>query len=377
MAWQEANAAVSVSTANGLEEWRMRRVDQWPALAAGGRGFARLRVRLDATGQTVHSPTWYWTRRWIEPGVRSFAPAVLKPERFAGLTGSATGAEADVSRSAGAGSLGQALNAAGPAYVEVVAGAGASHRYEVDGLATTDTQLRVKADAERNTQWPPALAQARVVVRAHWTLGELFPPARLTGGLSAATADRVSFFDGATGGWRNYWLFAPPGQEPRWVAQNSGALTSENEQVIAPGVAVMCQRVGVTAVEVPHCGLVREGGFLVTRPDGHRLLATGWPADLSAAELRMLPTDQTGFVGASNPALADRFMIWNGDLGGGTGYRSWFLLNATGLGSYWTEQGSALLDNQNATRWLRSEKGFFLKTTGPRSNWLMPSPWSP
>ena len=378
MAWQEAGAAVTITTVDGLEELRMRRVDLLPPFAAaGGSGFARVRVRLDATGEIAHTETWYWSRRVIEPGIRSFAPAVLKPERFGGTVGSVAAFEADVSRSTGVGSLKQALDAMSDCYVEVVAGPNGPDRYEVDAAASTDTKLVVKPHEERNTQWPPSLAQTRVVVRPHWTLGDLFPPGRLTGALSATAADRVSFFDSMTGGWRTYWLFAPPGQEARWVAQGSATLASENRQVIAPGVAVVSQRVGMTPVEVPHFGIVREGNFLVTRSEGHRLVATGWPTDLSPAELGMLPEDRRGFVAAANPALADRFMIWNGDLGGGSGYRSWFLLSAGSLGSYWTEQGVALLDNQNGVRWLRSEKGFFLKAAGPRPAWVMPSPWNP
>ncbi len=358
---------------NNTETLTFANVDTLPVFAAAGRGFIRLEVTLTATGEKAASAAWFWERRHFPAGHRSFGPAVLKPERFSGRVTSG-GAVLDVAASAGGLSVRNRLDPAQPAFVEVLDGALAGHRFDVDIAATTASQIVLDTASPRNTAAPvPDLSGSRIIVREHWTLASLFPSAQWQASLNPATADRVMFYNEDTGGWRVFWLLdLPTGR--RWTRQGDASLRDEGALVIPPGAGMLVQKVSPARDAALH-GVVRANPFVLPVPASNTFLAGGWPLDQSPAARAMLPGD--GFTGSTNPSLADRFLLWRQDTDpAGQGYAAWFLLDGGPALRYWTQLGSALLANDNQTPLFQAHRAFFLRLRNPQPAWRLPLPFA-
>lgn len=81
-------------------------------------------------------------------------------------------------------------------FVEIVSGPMAGHCFDLDEMTTTDTQSVIEqSNSPTQLRISTDLEGSRVVVRAHWSLGDLMPASRFHGTGSASTADRVLFFE--------------------------------------------------------------------------------------------------------------------------------------------------------------------------------------
>ena len=360
---------------NGLQTLTYRALDTLPAQSAAGRGFVRLRVTLDATGEQAHSAAWFWERRAHPAGHRTLGLAVLKPERFSGRVSSGS-ALLDVAASAGSLSVRSRLDAARPAFVEVMDGTHEGQRFDVSIEATTASVLALNPSSPRNTRPTlPDLSGARIVVREHWTLNDLFPPALWQASTNPATADRVHLFEATTQAWTTYWLVDLV-QGRRWTRLGSASLLDEGGLIVPPGLGLMVQKTGSTVI-APCVGVLRPHAFVLPVTANSTLLAGGWPIDQSPADRAMGISD--GFIGSTNPTQADRFLLWQPDLDpdAAPGFGAWFLLNAGSNLRFWTQLGSAQLIDESARPLFQTQRGFLLRLSSDRPNWKHPLPWQP
>lgn len=376
MTWAAAGITPQVTShGDGTESLTYASLQNLPSLAAGGRGFVRLEVTLQSSGEKAYTATWFWDRRVFAVGNRSFGPAMLQRERYSGRVTSGS-TVLDMTASAGGLSIRNRLDAARPAYLEVLDGEHEGQRFDIDYAQTTATSLAVNAASTRNTRASvPNLSGARLVVRDHWTLGEMFPTAGWTGSNSPTTADRVRFYDPGLNSWRTFWLLNLQSQS-RWVLQGDGSLTDQSATVIPPGAGALIQRVGSAQQQV-FFGVLRANAFVLPVNAGAAFLAGGWPLDQSPADRSMLFSD--GFTGAAGPTAADRVMLWmpDSDPNAEAGYQTAFLLNAGTSLRYWTLQGSSSLVNLNQSPIFGSHRAFFVRLQAAKPNWKWAFPGQP
>lgn len=374
--WSAATVTPLVTAlGNGLQTLTYRALDTLPGQSAAGRGFVRLRVTLDATGEQAHSEAWFWERRAHPAGHRTLGLAVLKPERFSGLVSSGS-TLLDVAASAGSLSVRSRLDPARAAFVEVRDGVHEGHRFEVNHAATTATAIALNPSSPRNTRpTVPDLSGARIVVREHWTLNDLFPPALWQASTNPAAADRVHLYDGTAQAWTTYWL-ADLVQGRRWTRLGSATLQDEGGLIVPPGLGLMIQKTGATVI-APCVGVLRPHAFLLPVSASSSLLAGGWPIDQSPTDRAMRISD--GFIGATNPTQADRFLLWqpDTDADAAPGFNTWFLLNGGTNLRFWTRLGSAQLVDDSARPLFQTQRGFLLRLASDRPNWKLPLPWQP
>lgn len=374
MPWSlPATPAVVTNNLDGTRTIRWADLDRDPTLAAARQGFVRLTVRLNSTGETACSATWFWHLHEFANGTRSFGPAMLQPERFSGRVTSGS-AYLDVAASAGSTSVVSRFDPGRPAFVEITSGAYSGHRFDIDLAASTPTMLALNPGSPRNTRTSiPDLSAAMFIARDHWTLSTMFPASAWQSGTSPGTADRVQFYH-PLNGWVVYWI-ANVGGTSRWVRQGDATLADQGGLVIAPGTGLFLRKVG-PATETLLAGVLRPNMFAMPAPAGLSLMAGGWPTDQSPAGRAMLTAD--GFTGSNNPANADQFLRWGPDLdpASGDGYATHFLLN-TGSLNCWTPMGNASLPDENDLPLFGRHRANFLRLRNAQPDWTLPLPWNP
>ena len=300
--------------------------------------FVRLKVLLDANLDGVPeasatSQVQGWTNHVFETGSKTFSMPLLKAEVYAGTAGAATG---------------ENFVAGQTYYAEVIAGDREGQRFEIDEAKSSATAIAYEGTG-------PAKVD-RIVVRAHWTLNELFPVTMFHATNSTATSDRVMFFNGIS--YEVYWLMARTSGS-RWVRDGDASLSDAGARIVGPFDGLMVNVRGA-AVTLPYTGAVRSWGSRVALHSGAQLTGSGYPLSLSPAARSM--TAAAGF------ASTDAFRLWLGDTSAAAAYSS-FTLQA---GKWTAEDGhdataSPVFDAYRAA-WLISTQG--------NANWAAPAPWS-
>jgi uncharacterized repeat protein (TIGR03806 family) len=376
MVWLAAGVNPQVTrNGDGTESLLFASLDQLPGLLNGGRGFVRVEVTLQSSGEKASTATWFWDRRGFPQGIRSFGPAMLQRERFSGRV-SAGSVFLDVGASAGEVSVAGRLDGNRPAFLEVVDGAYEGHRFDIDHAQTTATRLALSANSLRNTRSTlPDLTGARFVVRDHWSLESLFPKDEWTGAASPVESDRVRFYDSTNSAWQSFWL-GDFRSVRRWVLQGDVSLADQGAVVVPPGAGALVQRVG-SEKQVTFFGVLRANAFALPAGAGTSFLAGGWPADESPTDRSMLLAD--GFTASNDPALADRILLWtpDRDLRATQGYDTFFLLRAGQTQSFWVSSSNSNLQDLNQTLIFSSHRAFFVKLQVAKPNWKWPMPWVP
>ena len=246
-------------------------------------------------------------------------------------------------------------------FVEVVSGAHEGERFEVDIATSSAAGLAYEGAV------PPA--DASIVVRAHWTLGELFPVASFHAGTSPSNADRVMLFDGT--GYRVIWLLATK-SGARWVAEGDVALKDVGGTVIGPadGVMVHPRAAPVTRALL---GQVRSWKFAVPLHAGAQLVGAGYPVALSPADRGM--TASNGFVAGTSANGADSVRIWVGDsTPGATGYSTFSYVQANDLGSFWADGAGT---DATTAKLFGNFRATYLISTDSKPDWIQIVPWKP
>jgi hypothetical protein len=273
--------AITPSTtfnADNTETTRFAKLDLAPLFTGSETGFIRLKVELDAdlngtAEQVTHSRVQAWSLRTFATAPQTFSMPLLRPAIFEGKASAAQNLT---------------LNASTAYFAEII---GEGTRFEIDsrtGSLTWKTS-------------PPA-ADDLIIIRPHWTLAALFPPAAFRSAINPANADRVMFFDGKA--YRVFWLKASA-LGAHWALQTDTTLADAGSTILAPGEGVLVHSRS-TEVTLPVSGEVRAWNFVSTLRAGSQLIGSGHPFDQSPASMSM--TTSAGF----SPD-ADKLQIWNGD----------------------------------------------------------------
>ncbi|MES2477264.1 MAG: carboxypeptidase regulatory-like domain-containing protein [Verrucomicrobiota bacterium] len=357
----------------------------------GGSGFVRLRAELDeqppsGTDHASFTEVEGWKETGLEICCRTYSNPFLRETAFTGTVSGVSGQTLDFSGSAGGEDLG-ALLSSGSYYLEVTSGDNEGQRFDV--VSGTVDQLTIATDAHLfenaapfNTRLGAPVANLvgdTVVLRRHWTLGELFPPNGFGATGNPTTADQIQIF--ANGAWSFYWLYDNGVVPPRWVRSGDNSYTNRDGMVIPPGQGLFFNNRSV-ATSLLAYGEVRSNDFVRPLAVGSNLLAGGYPIDQSAAAnggRNMIPGQ--GFFGSRDIATADTFYAWRGDSTlGATGYDSWFLNdNAPRLPHVvkWVKIGDASLTSRNAELLLLGNRSVFLRSSSGSAGYTAPAPWTP
>ena len=349
----------SLEGSNDLAAWN--KLTLAPAVTQNGDGtetlrysgmptsFVRLRVDLDANQDgtpeaTATSPVSGWNHLELEAASQTFSMPLLKPEVYSGFAGAATGS---------------AFAPGKRYYAEVISGELDGRRYEVDEVSSTSTAIAYMS--------VPPPANARIAIRPHWTLGELFPVALFHAGTSASNADRVMFFDGS--GYEVVWLQSRTGGA-QWVRDGDATLADAGVTVIGPaeGVMVNPREAPVTLTVV---GEVRSWKFAAPLHSGAQLVGSGYPMALTVADRGMDGT--AGFTAGANSTTSDQVRVWSGDnVPGQASYTTYFYRQTGGLGRFWSTSSA---EDVSASKIFEAYRASYLISVEGNPGWLQPVPW--
>ena len=297
--------------------------------------------------------------------------------RGAIFTGRVTSAAAE-SLSLGAAGEGVAaqLQSAGPCYVEILSGALEGHRIEVDTADSSGTTVKLNLSASRSTVHSldsAALTNARIAVRPHWKLAEIFPVSLFHAGTDAATADRLMFFDSTTNAYIVHWLQVA-GSSAKWVLEGDVSGADTGSRILEPGEGLVVQP-RTAPVILTLVGEVRSGKFARPLVSGTQLIGNGYPAAMSPADKGMSAAN--GFAASASPASADRLRVWRGDAEPGvSGYVSHFLLQS-GSAAFWTKEGDAATPDESSSDLFGAWRAVFLVRPAAMSNHVESAPVAP
>ncbi len=323
------------------------------------RGIVRLRVTL-GSGTSAVSPPQAWQRYSFENGTRSVGISLVNAPRFAGEISQSS---ADTLTFADASTLD--LDTTTPAYIEILDGAHAGHRFEITAVSGGTAHIDTASPRNTQSQLPADLIGARAIMRPHITLAQAFPPELFQPGATTAAADQVLFYE--NGAWTTCWLNGAR----QWVTSTGTAATLLNAKIIAPGCGVMV-KTGTLPKAVTLTGQVRLNPWRTALTPGLNLLALPTPVDATPHSLGL--TAENGLTASTSISAADQIQIWTGDtIAGATNYASWWLLNRHGT-AIWTARGSATIQDVSNTLPLPAHRAFFLKAqaTTAASGWTLP-----
>ncbi|MES2736030.1 MAG: putative Ig domain-containing protein [Verrucomicrobiota bacterium] len=327
------------------------------------RGMVRLRV-THSSGITAASTPQCWQQMALTPGSQTIGVSWVNAPLFAGFV-------ADLASDSSLNVQGQILPAYpahAPCYLEVRDGAHAGHRYDI--LSITGQTLSLDLTSANSTQkiLPADLAGARVVVRPHVTLGQVFPKTLLKGAYGSIQADQVLTFEQME--WKKYWLELSSNRH-EWRPIGDSSQPSADDLVIPPGTGVMVQ-IAAQASTYTLTGHVRTGAFVRILDQTHNLLALPWPVDSTPQQLQFAATH--GFTAGKNSSVSDQLQLWAGDHSpGAASYTVYWLRQANTLGA-WTPRSDASAPDVSNSLLLPAHRSFFLKIV-PRSGeseWKMP-----
>ncbi len=245
-------------------------------------GYIRLHVDLDANRDgvpeaTVTSGIQGWSRQSFAAGSRTFSMPLLNAVFFTGRVGAVSANEVML----------QAIITlpAGSFYLETLDGPLAGQRFEIDATSSSGNTVVL----QNTSQSYAGLANARISIRQHHTLGELLPSAAFS------SEDRVLFFDPAASNYttltnsNGYWLSDVLSMNARPFAAHEAAMV----QVRGAGNTLM------------FTGEVRLTNYVTPLVAGTQLVAPGWPV--------ATPAPVNGLTSGLTPDAADRFRLWDGD----------------------------------------------------------------
>lgn len=365
---------VVVDNGDGTETVSYPDLSSLAFFAGSTSGFVRLYAEGDANHDgfpdtVAKGETFGWQDRMIGQGTETLSMPFAKPAVF---TGTVTESSGDRISTFGIGMPG-----AVPHYVEILSGSSAGHRFELNEPLCGATTLVIdleSVDAARNTlpSLPGSLVGARIAVRAHQTVNDIFPPGRFQGAPNMQQADRVLFFrDGA---YETLWLFARAGIPSRWILDGDATLVDAGLRIMAPGTGLMIRRAGGN-VGVRLEGIVHEAPLRLPLKAGTLLVANPWPVAGSPVSLGFHP--ENGFTGATTAVAADQIQTWRGDAAaGGSGFDLYFLLRA-GAFHQWISAGDASLTSFNDAALAPPTRAVFLQLRADHPEFAMPVPWRP
>lgn len=321
------------------------------------RGILRLRVtHRDGLSAVTTPQAW---QRFAFEGAQTAGVSLVNAPLYAGRVEQVLGAAEVLLANA------QAIQVNGETahYMEVLDGTLAGHRLEIASLNSGMVVLELDSALSTLKTLPEDLRGARVVVRPHVTLAQVFPADVFKSAAVASAADQVMFLE--NGVWQTHWLNGG-GQ---WVSSVGAA--SPNGRIIPPGTGLMVKTTG-PAKAVTLTGHVRTTPWRRTLNPGQNLLALPWPVDATPATLGL--TAENGFTASTSVAAADVLQLWKADSQPGSGsYDAYWLLQRA-PSPYWTAKGSAAVLNVSATLPLPAHRAIFFKAqpATAANGWIWP-----
>ena len=368
---------VVTDNGDGTEKVFYPNLELEPVFASAGHGFVRLRVTLTGTPNTGVTEVFGWNRRAFPVQCETFAMPFLQKEMFSGVVDSINGTTINVTTSAGTITLNTAINASQPSFVEVTDGDNEGHRFELDEGATTATTLAIDAGNMRNTQTalPGNLVGDKIVVRAHWTLNNLFPKTYFIAGPDSVTGDRLMFFNPEANNSDIIFMATVAGQR-RWVLEGDATQADAGNRILAPGEAgAFFVHPRNSPITMAFVGVVRANDFAMPLKVGSNYMGGGWPIDQSPNDRAM--TVANGFTGGRSSTVADNFQFWKGDtVLHAEGYETHFLYNYSGF-THWQSATSPTLLSENDLKLFRAMRGVVFTSRAGKANYVMPMPWAP
>lgn len=316
------------------------------------RGIVRLRV-THSSGLSATSTPQAWQSIRRTPGTQTVGVSLVNAAIYAGFVSALSDGFRLTLRDGETLLLPET-----PCYLEVRDGPLAGHRFDIE--SATAGLVVLAPNSANNTQvltgpLPADLAGARVTIRPHITLSQVFPKGLMQGSSTSGTADQVLMHTGTT--WQTHWLLKSGGYD-QWVRTDDATLGSQDARVIPPGTGVMLKTASQTGRHVI-TGHVRTNAFLRPLPAGHSLLALPWPLDATPNQLHFTVAD--GFVAAANAGAADQIQTWVADSIPGSSTYSIYWLLKTGAGGQWTPLNNAALPDVSGTLVLPADRAFFFK----------------
>ena len=353
---------------DGTETLTYASVDAATTFAGAPTGFVRLKVSTaDASATT---PVFGWSHRDLPTGQQTFSMPLLRDEIFAGAVTAVSGSVLEFN--VGTGSIKDQLTAGVSYYAEIVSGALAGNRLELDEASTIDGSVEISGGDALNTLGtvPASLVGARVIVRPHWTVGDLFAASNFTAASSSGASDRLMFLE--NGVFKVMWLHAGT-SAPRWVWNDDAALADASKRIISPADGLLVHVRG-SAVALPVVGQVRSTAFALPLKTGSQMIASGYPVPQSP-ESRALTG--AGFTAGTDATSADRIRLWLGDTTlGTTGYDNHFFRLSAGE-AQWTREGDAAHSSENASALFDAFRASFFMSVGGAAGHVEQAPWSP
>ena len=353
-----------------------------------GKGIVRIRTDLDEENDTVIDHTSFtevegWKETEFDLCCRTYSNPFLRETEFTGTVTSVNGQSIGLSVSAGSQDL-SALLFSGSYYVEVTSGDNEGQRYDIVSAASdsftlaNDSNLFVNAPPYNTSAGtlPANLAGDTMIVRRHWTLGELFPAASFGGTDDPTTADQIQLF--TAGQWSIYWLYDDGISPAYWRRAGDNTDSDQASTVIPPGQGLFFNNRAAVNSMLAY-GEVRNNDFLRPLAAGSNLVAGGYPVDQSTIGREM--TLAKSFFGSRDIATADTFYLWRADETlGATGYDSYFLNHNPSrvpVVLKWLKIGDANQVARDSEALLLGNRSVFLRSKNGINGYKVTQPWTP
>lgn len=326
------------------------------------RGIVRVRV-THVNGTTATSAPQAWQQLNLPMGSQTVGVSLVNAPLYAGFVASITGAASVQLYEASS----LVADPQTSYYLEVRDGAQAGHRYDISSITGDVVTLALTSTRSTQSTLPPDIAGARIFIRPHLTLGQVFAKELMTGGTASTTADQVLFHNGKA--WETYWLNKTATRHI-WVKSGDTKFTPRDAEIIAPGTGVMVKVLN-RAKSITLTGYVRMNPFRRKLGIGHNFLALPRPVDATPNQLGF--TQANGFTATTSVTTADQLQLWTADTTPrATTYTIYWLRNA-GTSTFWVPQTGSVTKNVSDTLKLPAHRAFFLKAQAAtaKSGWFI------
>jgi len=372
---------------NGTETIRIRDLESITGLTSGS-GFVRMRVSLDANGDSTYeaqatTEVGGWVKSALGTTCRTYNNPFISCPVFSGTVDSVSGNDLVLTTSGGGLDLSTVLAPGSSYFVEITSGVHEGQRFDVtaggvNSLTLANDSSLSSAVAPFNTMLgapPSTLAGATFAVRKHWTLATMFPTTSFLATNDQTTADQVQVY--ASGAWITYWLY-DNGGSPKWAKVGDSNYDDQGAVVIPPGQGTFINGRQSSGMLLAF-GKVRENDFVRPVFVNTNLVGGGYPLAQSPASRAM--SIANGFDGDRNYKLADMIYLWRGDAApGSTGYDTYYLLDGSPTQpamQRWVKVGDAFITPRDATNLFLTDRSVFLDLNEDLPGYRVPAPWAP
>ena len=352
--WFDVGGASVTSADSNLDEVRIEDVRYHTGIT-GDRGFIRLRIILEESGDMTWTTPMGWSDVDLHPGYQTHSLALVKSPLFVSRVASVSADQLATE------APGLTLIQSRAYYAEVIDGIFEGHRFDINVEASSDNTLALDHVSTHNTltTLSSELVGAQVAVREHWTVEEVYQAGVFQASLDVSQADQIRFFNGIS--FNGLFLIDAPSTNPFWTAMGSATLKDTGNTVLAPDSGVFLNMHSPSPPTLTVTGSVRLNHFVRAVNPGYNLVGNPYPLPLSPVQSGL--TVENRWVGSDDPAEADHIQIWYGDKDGSQeGYESYFLFDNES-DSHWTPSDDNNLQDTDHFEIFPPNRAAFLKVS--------------